>query len=104
MQDFELAKLYGIVSIDEKNKIVDFHEKPEHPKSTLSSTGIYLYPYYILQKLIQFVKSGGKKDKAGDFLEWVYKQEDIYAYVTVLKWFDIGNLEQLKKARAEFNG
>ena len=43
-------------------------------------------------------------DKAGDFLEWIYRKDEIYAYVSVMSWFDIGNLEQLKRARVVFNG
>jgi len=103
VKDVELAKLYGIVSVDENKKIIDFEEKPAQPKSTLSSTGIYLYPKEAADKLIEFTKTHNA-DKAGSFLEWLYKQEDIYCYATEEKWFDIGNLEQLEKARKEFNG
>ncbi len=103
VQDIELAKHYGIVSVDEDDKIVDFEEKPKEPKSTLSSTGIYIYPKEAVDKLIEFTKTHDA-DKAGSFLEWLYKHDDIFCYVTEEKWFDIGNLEQLDKARNEFNG
>ncbi|MCK5282761.1 MAG: nucleotidyltransferase family protein [Nanoarchaeota archaeon] len=104
VKDIELAKQYGIVAVDSGNKIVDFEEKPQQPKSTLSSTGIYVYPKTTVEKLIKFVDDDGKKDKAGDFLEWMYKQEDVYCYVTKEKWFDIGTLDQLEKAKEEFGG
>jgi glucose-1-phosphate thymidylyltransferase len=95
--------LYGIVSVDENKKIIDFEEKPPKPKSTLSSTGIYIYPKQAVDKLIEFTKTQDA-DKAGNFLEWLYKRENIYCFVTEEKWFDIGNLDQLEKARKEFNG
>ena len=37
----ELASLYGIVSLNNENKITSFVEKPSNPESTLASTLIY---------------------------------------------------------------
>lgn len=102
VQDIELAKLYGIVAIDNTSKIIDFEEKPAEPKSTLSSTGVYMYPQETIQKMMTFVKETGDKDKAGTFLEWLYKVDDVFCFVSKEKWFDIGSLEQLEKARKEF--
>jgi glucose-1-phosphate thymidylyltransferase len=101
--DIELAKQYGIVSIDDSGKIINFEEKPTIPKSTLSSTGIYVYPMKTINKLIEFVNLHGKKDKAGDFLEWLHTQEEVYTHLTNDKWFDIGTLDQLEKARRDYN-
>jgi glucose-1-phosphate thymidylyltransferase len=103
VKDLKLAKLYGIVSIDKSGKIIDFEEKPKNPKSTLSSTGIYLYPKYIVKKLIGFVK-GHDADKAGNFLEWLYKQDEVYCYVSDKNWFDIGSIEQFNIAKEKFEG
>jgi glucose-1-phosphate thymidylyltransferase len=100
--DPELAKLYGIVSIDSDSKIIDFQEKPDKPRSTLSSTGIYVYPKDTAEKLVSFTKDHDA-DKAGSFLEWLYKKQDIFCCVTQENWFDIGSLEQLEKARKEFS-
>ena len=80
VKDFELAKLYGIVSVDENSKVIHFEEKPEKPKSTLSSTGVYFYSRETIKKLFEFISQEGKKDKAGDFLEWLYKKENVYEY------------------------
>ncbi|MDO8481302.1 MAG: nucleotidyltransferase family protein [Nanoarchaeota archaeon] len=102
VQELELAKLYGIVKIDTSGKIIDFHEKPEHPTSTLSSTGVYLYPHASLAKLKTFLAEGGKHDKSGDFLEWLYTREPVYGLVTTERWYDIGSLEQLEEARRAF--
>lgn len=102
VRDTELAKLYGIVSVDNESKIVDFEEKPTKPKSTLSSTGVYLYPKDVIKKISEFVNISGKADKAGDFLQWLYKNEPVYCYVSEKKWFDIGSLNQLEVAKEEF--
>lgn len=102
VKELELAKLYGIVSLNETQKMIGFEEKPKHPKSTLSSTGVYLYPKATLQKLAKYLSTGGKSDKAGDFLVWLHKQEEVYGHVYSEPWYDIGSLEQLEKARKEF--
>ncbi len=102
VRDKALAKLYGIVDVNKENKMIDFKEKPSKPESTLASTGIYIYPPDILPMLKEFVKKYKNSDKAGNFLEWLHKKESVYCYITNKKWFDIGSLEQLKKAKEEF--
>src|SRR5438552_4308822 len=39
--DRELAKKYGIVEVDEDDRVVGFMEKPENPASTLCATAMY---------------------------------------------------------------
>ncbi len=34
---------YGIVELDNNNKIISLEEKPENPKSSFAVTGLYLY-------------------------------------------------------------
>jgi len=102
VQDKELAKQYGIVGVNVENKMVEFEEKPSEPKSTLASTGIYIYPPHVLSMLQDFVKKYENTDKAGNFLEWLHKKEHVYCYITDKKWFDIGSFEQLEKARDYF--
>lgn len=102
VMDKELAKHYGIVGVNKENVMVEFEEKPSSPKSTLASTGVYIYPPHVLPMLQEFVKKYKNSDKAGNFLEWLHKKEYVYCYITEKKWFDIGTLDQLEKARKEF--
>lgn len=104
VRDRELAKLYGIVGIDRKNRMVEFCEKPKDPASTLASTGIYIYPMDVLPLLKEFVASFKNTDKAGHFLEYLHKKEEVYCFVTDEQWMDIGSIEQLENARKLFKG
>lgn len=104
VQDKELAKHYGIVGVNVENRMIEFEEKPSEPKSTLASTGVYIYPPHVLSMFREFVKKYKNSDKAGNFLEWLHKKEHVYCYITEKKWFDIGTLDQLEKARKEFRG
>jgi len=104
LQDKELAKHYGIVGVNNDGKMIEFEEKPNEPKSTLASTGVYIYPPHVLPLLQEFVKKYENSDKAGNFLEWLHKKEHVYCYITSERWLDIGTLDQLEKAREEFKG
>jgi glucose-1-phosphate thymidylyltransferase len=101
VKDKELAKSYGVVSVDERGKIVDFIEKPSDPKSTLISTAIYLYSKEILPLFLEFTNTQNT-DRAGDFLTWLYPQKSVRGIFLPGKWFDIGDFEQLAQARNFF--
>ena len=101
VKDFELAKHYGIVEVS--NSIVaGFEEKPDIPKSTLASTGIYLFPKKTIPLIKKYIAQGNSPDKTGSFIEWLHKRETVYSYVTDKKWYDIGNIEQLEKANRHY--
>ena len=97
VRDFELAKHYGIVEIS-NNLVVNFEEKPVSPKSTLASTGIYLFPKKTLSLIKKYIAQGNNPDKTGNFIEWLHKREKIYSYLTDKRWYDIGDIEQLERA------
>ena len=97
VKDLELAKHYGIVEV-KNSVVVNFEEKPLAPKSTLASTGIYMFPKKTLSLIKKYIAQGNNPDKTGNFIEWLHKREKVYSYTTDKKWYDIGNMEQLEKA------
>ena len=97
VKDTELAKHYGIVEVN-NNIIVNFEEKPLNPKSTLASTGIYLFPKKTISLIKKYIDQGNNPDKTGSFIEWLHKRDVVYSYVSDKKWYDIGSIEQLEKA------
>lgn len=103
VNDLELAKQYGVVEIS-NNLVVNFEEKPVSPKSTLVSTGIYLFPKKAITLIKKYISQGNNPDKTGNFIEWLHKREDVYSYVTKKRWYDIGSIEQLNKANREYKG
>lgn len=103
VKDYELAKHYGIVEIDNE-LVVNFEEKPVSPKSTLASTGIYLFPKKTIELIKKYIAQGNNPDKAGSFIKWLHKREKVYSFTTDKKWYDIGTFEQLEKANRHYRG
>jgi len=103
VKDIELAKQYGVVEVKD-NIVENFEEKPISPKSTLVSTGIYLFPKKTLDLIKKYIAQGNNPDKTGDFIEWLHKREKVYAHITDKLWYDIGSIEQLEKANKHFKG
>ncbi|PIO08992.1 hypothetical protein COT47_00330, partial [Candidatus Woesearchaeota archaeon CG08_land_8_20_14_0_20_43_7] len=69
VQNKELAKKYGIVQIDENNKIIDFEEKPKEPKSTLASTGCYILTKQNIKEIESYVNKTKTKESLGVFIQ-----------------------------------
>ncbi len=99
VKDVAKASLYGVVDMDENNKILDFVEKPLNPVSTLAATACYIFPKEVLPLISEYLKEGNRKDSPGFFLSWLIKKMNVYAYKFNGRWFDIGDFTSLEKAR-----
>ena len=62
----EEASRFGIMSTDESGRITEFEEKPEHPKSTQASMGVYIFSTAKLKKyLIEDEQNEGSENDFG---------------------------------------
>lgn len=99
----EAAKRYGVVSIDNSGKVVEFEEKPPEPKSTLISTGIYYFPRAHVPGIEKYLKAeGSKNDAPGYYIKWLSRTGTVYGYPFSEKWYDIGDIGSYKEADAEY--
>jgi glucose-1-phosphate thymidylyltransferase len=98
VRDPELAKKYGIVDLDEDDRIIDFVEKPEHPPTTLCATATYLYDRDHARLVSTYLADGNPPDQPGNFVAWLHKREPVYAYRFDGSWYDIGDRRQLLEA------
>lgn len=94
---------YGVVELDDKNKIIGFEEKPKDPKTSFVSTACYILSKSDLQLLGKCIAEHQKPDNLGDFIKWLSIRKPIYGFVFNEKWFDIGSKEQLKEADEFFS-
>jgi glucose-1-phosphate thymidylyltransferase len=96
--DPELAKKYGIVDVDENDRIVGFVEKPEDPPTTLCATATYLYALDHVRLVPTYLEEGNPPDQPGNYVAWLHARAPVYAYLLEGEWFDIGDHEQLLEA------
>jgi len=102
VENLEEAKQFGVAEVDENHKILSFKEKPEHPKSTLVATACYILTKRGVEEVSKYIEQGGDPDKMGHFIEWLCKNDIVYAFTFDGKWFDIGNIEMYKEADEYF--
>ena len=96
--DRELAKKYGIVTVDRDDRIVDFVEKPEDPPSTLAATAAYLYSREHARLVTAYLAEGNNPDQPGNLVAWLHRREPVYAYRFAGGWYDVGDHGQLLEA------
>jgi glucose-1-phosphate thymidylyltransferase len=96
--DPELAKQYGIVDVDEEDRVVGFVEKPEDPPTTLCATATYLYTREHARLVPTYLDEGNPPDAPGNFIAWLHTRAPVYAYRIPGEWYDIGDARQLLEA------
>jgi len=98
VEDYELAKLYGIAEID-GDRIVDFIEKPAEPESTLAATAYWLLSEEGISNFFDYINSGGDRDALGNFLAWNVMRNDVRSVSFRGNWYDIGDLDSYNAAQ-----
>jgi glucose-1-phosphate thymidylyltransferase len=91
--DISKASRFGVVSLD-GNRVVELQEKPAQPRSSLVSTGIYVFPPRIFPLLSRYCAEG-KKDNLGSFIAYLMEKDEVHARIFTETWRDIGSAGDL---------
>ena len=89
---------------DENDKIIDFEEKPKHPRSTLASMGIYIFDWKKLRKIL--VEDKDDPNSAHDFGKTIIPTllndgEKLVAWRFEGYWKDVGTIDSLWEANMD---
>ena len=98
------ASRFGIMNTKKDGTIYEFEEKPEKPKSTLASMGIYIFTYQELRKyLIEDAKDEESKHDFGMNIipKMLADNKKLYAYEFDGYWKDVGTVESLWQANMD---
>ncbi len=103
----EEASRFGIMNTDADMKILEFEEKPKHPKSTNASMGIYIFNKNLLQKYL--CDDEADPNSSNDFGKNIIPKmlEDgcsMYAYPFSGYWKDVGTISSLWEANMDLLG
>lgn len=100
----EEASRFGIMETDSDNKIIEFYEKPEEPKSNLASMGIYVFNKEVLKEYL-------KKEELVEETEFDFGKNiipaiidaglEVSAYPFDGYWKDVGTIDSLWDANMD---
>ena len=98
------ASRFGIMNTGEDDRIVEFEEKPEHPKSNLASMGIYIFNWDILKQYL--IEDEADPESENDFGNNIIPnllrdERKMYAYHFNGYWKDVGTIPSLWEANME---
>jgi glucose-1-phosphate thymidylyltransferase len=96
--DRELVKQYGVVELDELERVVSFIEKPPDPASNLAATACYIFHREHVKLVATYLDEGNVPDQPGRFVEWLHGRAPVYGYRFGGEWLDIGDRAQLLAA------
>ena len=100
----EEASRFGILNTDETGRIQSFEEKPENPRSTLASMGIYIFNWKSLRKILVADQKDtqSQHDFGKDIIPVLIGQnKSLYAYRFEGYWKDVGTIDSLWQANMD---
>lgn len=100
----EEATRFGILNTDDDLQIYEFEEKPEKPKSTLASMGVYLFKWDVLKQylLLNVEHPDTSHDFGKDIIPMMLAEEKtLYAYPFQGYWKDVGTINSLWEANMD---
>lgn len=100
----EEASRFGILKLDDNDKVIEFKEKPKNPTSQLASMGIYVFKYKVLKS--ELLADAKNEDSSHDFGKDIIpnmlaKKRKVYGYRFNGYWKDVGTLASLHEANMD---
>ena len=90
---------FGAGITNNENRIIDWEEKPRHPKTNLASMGIYVFDYkYLLDSLY---RDREEVDFGMHILPRAIDNDDVFAYPFYGYWRDVGTIQSYWEANMD---
>lgn len=99
--DEDLSR-YGLVSMNDDNRIVEFEEKPIEPIGNIVSAGMYIMRRRLLIDLLEASAKEERFDFVGDIIIRYRKQKKIYGYIHENYWRSIASLKAYYRTNLDF--
>jgi len=98
------ASRFGLMFVDDDNRITAFEEKPKNPKSNKASMGVYIFTWEKLRKYL--IDDENNPDSSNDFGKNVIPamheaNERLFAYKFDGYWKDVGTIASLWEANLD---
>ena len=90
---------FGAGITNEENRIVDWEEKPQTPKTNLASMGIYVFDREYLLKTL--ARDKAEIDFGMHILPWAIDNDNVFAYPFYGYWRDVGTIQAYWEANMD---
>lgn len=92
---------FGIMLLDDNNKVVAFEEKPSQPRSNLASMGIYVFNRDVLSGVLEDAQRRGLQDFGSQVIPDAIGRYQIHGYKYQGYWRDVGTIEAYWQANMD---
>lgn len=101
---WEEAPRFGLMLVDDDNRITEFEEKPKNPRSNKASMGVYIFTWSKLREYL--IADEADPNSSNDFGKNVIPAmhaagERMYAYLFDGYWKDVGTISSLWEANMD---
>ena len=93
---------YGVMELDENERMTDLEEKPLEPRSDLASIGVYVISRPLFIGLIETIVSEGRYNLVRDLFSRYRKRLNIYGYRFDGYWRSLGNIRSYFDCNMDF--
>ncbi len=83
------SRQYGVIEVDEEGRVLSIEEKPEHPKSDIAQTGIYMYDKFVFS-LIHNLNPSQRGELEVTDLNNFYVRDGTVGCEVIDWWIDAG--------------
>lgn len=102
--DAQKLKKCGVVTVDERDRILRMAEKPNEPESHWCCPPFYYYTRADAHLVKQGIETGCGTDAPGSYIAWLCTQTPVHAMEMPGKRYDIGNLESYEAVQKTYRG
>jgi len=100
--DDDDIRQYGVMELDESERLTDLEEKPLEPQSDLASIGVYVVERKLLMELVETITQEGRYDLVRDLVARYRKVLKIYGYKFDGYWRCLNNVHAYYDCNMDF--
>ncbi len=101
LRDYNIQE-YGVMTLDEDKRLLEFEEKPLEAQSSIISLGVYVIGRQLLIQLLEELHKEGRHNLVADIIVRYRKKLKIYGYEFNGYWKSIKDVNALYQANMDF--
>lgn len=95
-------RAYGVVEIDQNQRVLSIEEKPKEPKSNFAQLGLYIYDSSVFDVIKHLKPSARGELEISEVNSEYLRRGKLTARAVKGRWFDTGTFQDLKRATEYF--